>query len=114
MPVELTLWERDRVLLADGDLFAAQGLSRVAVGDILEPEEDGLSLNPLGLNGMRDALDQHDVAAFEPLLREIGDDAALQLAADAVWRQHLGDDQQAVLFRRRRGRRGYLFGLQRP
>jgi hypothetical protein len=59
----------------------------------VQSQENRLSLNTGRLHGIRDTVNQKRVAPLEPLLGEIRDDAALQLAADTVSRQHLGDDK---------------------
>src|SRR2546427_252860 len=65
-----------------------------------------------GGDGVRLAFDRDRVAGFESACREIGDDAALQLAAKAVGGEHVSDNEE-VGTRRRRGRLGCLCGWRR-
>ena len=68
-------------------------------------------------------IDHDRIAATKSPRREVGHDAALELAADAMGAQHLGDDQELRRsvgrafgdrgIRRRRGRRGCLCGWRR-
>jgi len=60
------------------------------------------------------AIDEDRVATLEALLREIGDDAALQLAANAVWRKNPRDNELIGRARRRRGRLGCLCASRQP
>src|SRR4051794_29385765 len=111
VPVELALRERDGVVDVDEDVLTLEALGRRAVRDILESEEDGLALDPCRANRVNAATDDDHIATLEALLGKIGDDAALQLAADTVWRKDLRHHQ--VIVRRRRGRRGCLCGWRR-
>jgi hypothetical protein len=61
---------------------------------------------------MRLAPDQDRVAAFEPTRGEVGDNAALQLAPNAVRGEYLGDDEK-VWIRRRRDRLACLCAWRR-
>src|SRR5947209_8325374 len=94
VPVELALRQRHGVLGADLHLFVPERVGCLAVGDVLQFEQDVTGLDARGLNDVRLPVNEHAIAAAEALLREIGDDAALQLAADAVRRKPLGDDQE--------------------
>jgi hypothetical protein len=116
VPVELALRQRHGVLGADLHLFVPERVGCLAVGDILQLEQDVTGLDARGLNDVRLAVNEHAIAAAEALLREIRDDTALQLAADTVRRKHLGDDQELgrpADARRRRGRLGCLCAWRR-
>ena len=63
---------------------------------IQSQEDDGRPGCAAPLDDMGCRRDQDGVAALEALLGEIGDDAALQLAANAVRAQDLGDDQESA------------------
>ena len=92
----------------------------VVAGSMLyigSPKTDSVTaLDTRALNDVGCAVNQHSVSAPEALLREVRDDAALQLAVDAVRREHLRDNQElgrAGGARRRRGRLGCLCAWRR-
>src|SRR5919199_2309684 len=94
VPVKLALREGHSILGADLNLFVPERFGRVAGGDVLQFQEDGPALDARALNDVRLAVNQDGVSAAEALLWKIGDDAALQLATDAVRREHLRDHQK--------------------
>jgi len=124
MPVELALGQADGVLGGYLDVGAAQGGGRITILDVLEVQEDRGALDAGGLDGMRLACDENRVAALKTTCGEVGDDAALQLALNAVGAEDLGDNEEVrgsrlrcrlgkVWARRRRGRLGCLCGWRR-